>query len=215
MTQQLTQQLTLFFEHCFTMPVLPSTLLVLLIVAYGVLVILGALDFELFDFDLDFDADADVGAFSSIGFVTLKFLNVGDLPVMIWLCIYGLVWWVLSLILWMVFDQNSVDPRTTLLLGRNIVVSMLLTKFLTQPLANIFAKPSRHLPEDLIDRECEISTFRATEDFGQAKCQTEAAPLILDVKVREGELSKGQRALIIDYDSESRIYYVVAASEPP
>lgn len=211
----MTQQLTLFFHHCFTMPVLPSTLLVILIVIYGAMVILGALDFDLFDLDLDFDADADVGAFSSIGFVTLKFLNFGELPIMIWLCIYGLVWWILSLVLWMVFDQNSVDPRTTLLLGRNIVVSTLLTKFLTQPLAKIFAKPTLHHPEDLIDQECEISTFRATKDFGQARYQTEAAPLILDVKVREGELSKGQRALIIDYDSESRIYYVVAAPDPP
>lgn len=211
----ITQQLTEYLDTCFTMPVLPSTLLMLLIIGYGVLVILGALDFELLDFDVDIDADVDLNAVSSAGFVTLKFLNIGEVPIMIWLCIYGLAWWGISQLLWYMYDQTSVDPNTTVLLVRNVAASVMLTKFLTNPLAKVFAKPARFGPEDLLDQECEISTFEATTEFGQAKYQTDAAPLILDVKMREGLLAKGARALIVDYDPESKIYYLVAVSDPP
>ena len=86
----ITQQVSAYLEQCFTMPVLPSTILVALLVGYGVLVILGALDFDLLDFDVDIDAEADVNAFSSAGFVALKFLNIGEVPVMIWLSILSI-----------------------------------------------------------------------------------------------------------------------------
>jgi len=197
------------------MPVLPSTLLMLLIVCYGLLVVLGALDFDLLDFDVDVDIDADMSPVSSAGFVALKFLNIGEVPIMVWLCIYGLVWWGLSQALWLLMDQTSVDPNTTLLLVRNVAASVVLTKFLTNPLAHVFAKPARVRPEDLVGRECEISTFQATAEFGQAKCETDASPLLLNVRMSEGELSKGQQALIVDYDSDSDIHYLVAAADPP
>jgi len=197
------------------MPVLPSTLLMALIVAYGALVVVGALDFDLLDFDVDIDAEADVSAVFSAGFVALKFLNIGEVPLMVWLCIYGLVWWGISQALWLFWDQTSLDPNTTLLVVRNVAVSVMLTKFFTDPLAKVFAKPARSHPTDLVGRQCEITTYQATEEFGQAKCQTEASPLLLDVKMSEGELSKGEHAVIVDYDPQSKIYYVVAASDPP
>jgi len=211
----ITQHLLEYLDVCFTMPVLPSTLLMLLIIGYGVLVLLGALDFDLIDVDFDIDADADLNAVSSAGFVALKFLNIGEVPIMIWLCISGLAWWGFSQLLWFTFDHASVDPNTTIQLVRNIAASVMLSKLLTNPLAKIFAKPIKLSPEDLLDQECEIFTFEATTEFGQAKFQTEAAPLILDVKMREGLLAKGARALIVDYDPESKIYYLVGVSDPP
>lgn len=211
----ITQQVAAYLEQCFTMPVLPATLFLLLIVAYGLLVLLGALDFDLIDFDIDVDADADLDAVTSAGFVALKFLNIGEVPMMIWLCVYSLVWWGVSQGLWLMMDRTSVDPNTTLLLVRNVAAALIVTKFATNPLANVFAKPVKFRPEDLVGRECEITTFEATTDFGQAKCQTEAAPLILDVKMSEGVLPKGATAEIIDYDPDSKIHYLVAISDPP
>jgi hypothetical protein len=211
----ITEQVAAYLQQCITMPVLPATLLMLLIVCYGLLVILGAVDFDLIDFDVDIDADADLGTVSSAGFVTLKFLNIGEVPVMIWLCIYGLLWWVISQLLWLFWDKTSIDPNTTLLLVRNVAASLMLTKLLTNPLAKVFAKPARFRPDDLVGRECEISTYEATTEFGQAKCLTNAAPLILDVRMEAGTLSKGEFARITDYDPQSKIHYLVAASDPP
>lgn len=211
----ITQQVAAYLEQCFTMPVLPASIFLLLIVAYGSLVLLGALDFDLIDVDIDIDADADLDAVTSAGFVTLKFLNLADVPIMVWLCLYGLSWWGFSQLVWLTWDQNSVDPNTTLLLVRNIAASAIITKILTNPLAKLFAKPHVFRPEELIGRDCEITTYEVTEDFGQAKYSTEAAPLLLDVKMTEGKLLKGEVARIVDYDPETKTHYLEALSDPP
>ena len=213
----ITQQVAAYLEQCFTMPVLPATVLMLLILAYGCLVMLGAMDVELFDLDLDIDLDADldVGSISNLGLMTLKFLNLADVPVMIWVSLFGLVWWVLSQLLWMTWDLSSIDPNTNLFVVRNAAASVFLTKFLTNPLAKGFAKPKTYRADKLVGLECEITTHEATADFGQAKFHTNAAPLILDVRATEGDLSKGNLAKIVDYDPGKRIHYVVAVSDPP
>ena len=92
---------------------------------------------------------------------------------------------------------------------------MIFTKFLTNPLARIFAKPPNLRPQDLIGRECEITTHTVTSEFGQARFQTEAAPLLLDIRTTEGELSKGESAVIVDYDPEVKVHYVEAVTTPP
>lgn len=211
----LVEQLTTYLEQCFTMPILPATVLMLLILGYSCLVLLGALDFELFDVDFDVDADADLDAISSAGFVTLKFLNLADVPIMVWLSIYGIAWWLLSAVLWFWWDDHSIDPSTGLLVIRNIAGSVLLTKFITNPLATVFAKPPNQHPQDLIGKECEISTHTVTTDFGQARYKTNAAPLLLDVRTTEGELSKGENAVIVDYDPDVKVHYVEAVAAPP
>lgn len=211
------EQFTNYFELCFTMPVLPATLLMLVILGYVSLVLLGALDFELFDLDIDvdLDLDADVGALSNIGMLTLKFLNLADVPIMIWLSLFGLAWWGLSQLLWMIWDVSSLDPNMRLLVFRNVAVAVFATKFMTNPLAKGFAKPKQFKPEQLLGQKCEITTYEATEEFGQAKFQSEAAPILLDVRTNQGSISKGSQALIVDYDPESKIHYLDAISDPP
>lgn len=213
--EMLVEQLTTYFEQCFTMPILPATVLMLLILGYSCLVLLGALDFELFDVDFDVDADADLDAISSAGFVTLKFLNLADVPIMVWLSIYGIVWWALSTMLWFWWDAHSLDPSTGLLAVRNVAGSVLLTKLMTNPLAKVFAKPPNQRPQDLIGKECEISTHTANTDFGQARFKTNAAPLLLDVRATDREMAKGEIALIVDYDPEAKVHYVEATADPP
>ena len=91
---------------------------------------------------------------------------------------------------------------------RNVAISVVLTKFLTQPLVKIFEKPEQFEPEDMIGRECVISTYEATTEFGQAKFKTDAAPLLLNVKTEDGRMAKGDRAVIVDYDDNTKVYFV-------
>ena len=59
-----------FIEGCFSWPSLPATVLLLLVCGYWCLVILGALDMDILDFDLDIDLDADVDAsILQVGFI--------------------------------------------------------------------------------------------------------------------------------------------------
>ena len=69
--------------------------------------------------------------------------------------------------------------------------------------------------ETLVDEVCEIQTGEANVEFGRAKYKTDGAPLLLNVRTRGETLVKGERAKIVDYDPEKRIYIVesVEASE--
>jgi hypothetical protein len=60
------------------------------------MVILGALDLDVLDLDLDVDTGQDLGWFPSVGLVALRFLNVGPIPLMIWLSIFALSLWIIS-----------------------------------------------------------------------------------------------------------------------
>ena len=63
-------------DNLFAAPTLPGTILVGVCAAYWLLMILGAVDLDLLDFDLDFDgADVDHGA-GGLGMAALKFLIV-------------------------------------------------------------------------------------------------------------------------------------------
>lgn len=203
-----------FMGQCFAGPVVPATLLVLAVLAYAALTLVGVLDLDVLDFDLDAQGTGGVG---SLGFLTLKFLNVGQAPVMVWLCVFAVCWWAASLALWIAWDARhapiSAGASIPLAL-RNLAIGLVAAKYATAPLGRFFVKSAQRTPRDLIGRICTITTITATADYGQASCPTEAAPLLMNVKTLGETLSKGDRALIVDYDAERRIYYV-QGDQPP
>jgi hypothetical protein len=60
----------------------------------------------------------------------------------------------------------------------------------------------------MIGRSCVITSLEATPEFGQAQCQAEGAPLMLNVRAVEGVIPKGSQAEIVDYSAEQRVYFV-------
>jgi hypothetical protein len=50
-----------------------------------------------------------------------------------------------------------------------------------------------------------------TQAFGQAQVATEAAPLILNVRVKQTPLAKGEPAVIVDFDPEKNVYFIEKA----
>jgi hypothetical protein len=197
-----------YLDQCFAGPVLPSTVLVILVVIYGVLVLLGALDFDLLD--LDFDASVDTDP-TSAGFMAIKFLNLGDVPLMIWLCTFCLCWWMTSMVFWVGWDQAGYvasGPAAARLIVRNLGVGLLVTKFATDPLTRVFAKQVPVTPRDMIGQICAITTYEATPEFGQASLKAAAAPVLLNVKTTGATLHKGDRARLVAYDPDARIYLV-------
>jgi hypothetical protein len=200
-----------FIENCFNGPTMPATVLVLICCAYWLFVILGALDVELFDFDLDFDVDTEMHSLSSIGLIGLKWLNLGEVPLMMWLSVFSFGAWVLSLI----FDQTAPPDDTwynVQAFARNAGISILFTKFATNPLRGFFSTKGPNPAADLLGKTCEITTSEVTESKGQAQYQTDAAPLLLNVRAAEGTLTKGELATIVDFDSAGHIYYVKKAN---
>ena len=202
-----------FFEVLFTGPVWPPSVLICLLLAYSVLILLGyfELDLGLSDFTGE-DVGSDWGdSGASLGALTTRWLNLDSIPIFIWFGTFGFCWWVLSLGLWIQIDQARYEPTlvsSLILAGRNLVIAILITKVVTYPLKRFFERGSAYRPEHLVGNTCEIETTEATEEFGRARYRTDGAPLLLNVRTRGESLKKGDTAQIIDFDPQSKIYFV-------
>lgn len=195
-------------QACFAWPTWPASVLLLLVGLYWLFVILGAVDFELLDFDFEMDVDAD-GSVLDLGFVPFRWLNLGSVPVMLWVSIFTLIAWMTSRLI------DSPEPHASFVFStdgqailRDFGIAAIATKFITNPLRGKFDPVEPNRAEDLIGNTCVITTSEVTESFGEAQFSTDGAPLKLIVRTAEGKLSKGDIAEIVDFTSEKNIYYV-------
>ena len=206
-----------FGEACFSWPTLPATLLLLCICVYWLLMLFGAVDLDFLDLDidLDMDADIDIGADPSIlqlGFVPLRFLNLGSVPTMLWGSVFAFCAWIISLV-W-----NSPLPHPDfrwtadlMAITRDFGVAAMLTKMMTQPLRGRFDPVEPNQVDKLMGRECIITTSVVNETFGEAELPTDGSPLKLKVRSRISGLSKGTVAIIVDHDAETNEFYIESA----
>ena len=203
-----------FLETCFGWPTLPASILLILVCIYWLFVIIGAVDIELFDFDFDLDADIDVDADASIlglGFAPFRFLNLGSVPVMLWMSIFALLFWTSARLI----DGSETYESIALIalaVVRNAGIAALVTKLVTQPLRGRFDPVEPNRAQDLIGNTCVITTGEATEKFGEAQYATDGAPLQLTVRTTEETLTKGEIAEIVDFEPEENIYFVRRAN---
>jgi Protein of unknown function (DUF1449) len=141
-----------------------------------------------------------------------KWLNLRSVPFLVWMGIFTLGWWAVSVVCWMALDEwligNPGPTLTALLIARNLAFALPLTKAITQPMVGWFADTGTLDSKSLIGAEAEISSMDATPESGQAKYKTGAAPLLLNVRTDGPHLIKGTRVWITHYDSNKRIYIV-------
>ncbi len=204
-----------FLHSCFSWPTWPATALLLCVCLYWVLIMVGAVGLDFLDIDLDLDLDADIDAGASIlqlGFLPLRFLNIGSVPTMLWVSVFALTFWLTSR-LW-----NSPLPHPnfnwsadSMAILRDAGVAMMLTKFITQPLRGRFDPVEPNRAEDLIGKTCVVTTSEVTDDFGEAELSTDGAPLRLKVRHSAGNLHKGDLAVIVDFETEGNLYFVEPA----
>lgn len=168
----------------------------------------GAMSLDLFDFDLDLDMDVDASMLQ-VGFVPLRWLNLGSVPTMLWASIFAFVAWVLSRLI------NSPEPHVTFdwvadsqALIRDFGLATFITKCATQPLRGRFDPVEPNKASDLIGQSCTVSTAEVTDSFGEAIYSTAASPLRLTVRIYEDKLAKGDEATIVGFDSQDHFYIV-------
>lgn len=205
-------------ESLIAGPVLPATILLSILLLWSVLTIaLGV--------GIDLDSHAH-GFFSSVGHITwdgigsvtmfpMRWLNMRDIPLILWLSIFSLVWWTVSIGLYLAVDETLFGESgwiiSSLLVARNLVIALPMTKICTQPMRGWFST-TKFESKSLIGEEAEISSYEATSDNGQVKFKTDAAPLLLNVRTDGPHLPKGTRVWITHYDPKTRIYIVSATT---
>lgn len=198
-------------------PVIPASVLLGFLIVYSIVSMFGLIDLDMDapELDFDFDTDFDLGAIGGLGAITLRWLNLAQIPIVIWGGLFTLLWWVVSAILWVTLDATDYEANwltAGLLSARSAVFAVLLTKLTTEPMKKWFVT-SRYNAATLIGQHCEISTGKADTEFGQARFRTDAAPLLLNVRTDGVTLHKGESAKIIDFDQERRIYTVTAIDD--
>jgi hypothetical protein len=197
--------MTELIHVCTSWPTLAVTTLLGLVVLYWLCVILGALDFDLFDFDVDLDGHPD--SFLDWGMVGLKWFNLGEVPLMVWLSAFALPAWLASVSL----NRDLVDPTTPQIVAailRDVGIGLFAAKVLTWPIKGKLKTREPNPAAELIGRFCEITTSEATAEFGQARYDTDGAPLLLNVRSVGAPVPKGLKAQIVDYSAEQHVYYV-------
>jgi hypothetical protein len=205
---------------------LPFTVLLAVVMFYWLLVALGALDTDFgSDADGDFGAHAhldshdgqahghsDAGWFSG----AFHFINLGDVPLMVVLSVLALCLWTGSLIANYYFTDHQALLALAFLVP-NLIVSLVVTRYLTLPLRPVFRMLRRdeddHVP--VIGQPCRITTSTANEKFGQAQIETNGAPLLIDVRtIDDTALPRGATAVVVREDKERGIYFVVEVPQP-
>lgn len=193
-----------------------ATVFLAMMVAYWLMVILGAMDLDFLDFDLDTDVDADVdldlgGAPVGVFDGMLAFFYLGKIPIMILLSIFAMCLWVVSII-----ANGYLNPSGSLALGLpiaagNLVVSPLVCKVICTPLARLFMalKKDPNAPADVIGRICKVNTTQVSKKMGQAEVPTSGAPILLNV-VADGDhiFKKGDEAVVIGKDETKGVHII-------
>lgn len=196
-----------FIRICFEWPTLPASVLLGICLLYWLSVILGVMDFDLFDFDLDFDISTEGPSFLDFGFIGLKFLNLGEVPVMLWLSVFSLSMWTLSINFDSKIEINSFWDYLPLA-ARNIGISLVVTKVLTQPLKGLFKYNPPNEVETLLGKTCQVTSSSVTDRFGQAEMEAEGAPLKLHIRSEDETIQKGDLVRLSDFDTKQQVFYV-------
>ena len=191
--------------------IVPSVLLAVLMI-FGLISLLGLLDFHHIgpDWHIDFNHDAHVDGIPDL----LVSIGFGRMPFFIVISAIVFAWWVL-----LMTAQLYVVPLIPLpnwLTGVLVLIGSFLAAL---PIAAMIVKPLKPLfanrddgarPLDFIGRACKISTGSVDEKFGQAVVNVNAGSHhVVQVWARTpNALIRGSNALILQFDASSKRFEV-------
>jgi hypothetical protein len=181
------------------------SVLLLAVLSYWALVIVGAFDIEMFDFDGDPDTGGGAGGWwGSLGLV--------GVPATIDVSIAIPAAWVFVIT---VQQFIPVGGAVGLLLGTGAlvvgwVVGVLVARVAIRPLRPLFKVQSATRHGVLIGKVCEVTTMRVDASFGQARFQDGADDLMLQVRCETvNTLARGSRALLVSNAADTGAFTVI------
>ncbi|HAN99207.1 MAG TPA: hypothetical protein DCQ98_18050 [Planctomycetaceae bacterium] len=206
------------YELAFQGVMLPITVLLLLVVAYWLLVIVGAVGLDLFDIEiegpLDGDIDGGVGAGENSGGAmtsALRFFHLGEVPFMILLSIFAVCWWTATAIGATLFGDRFSGLWSLVWIGPSLLAGLLMTKGLLLPTSKFFSSldGSRDSQPQIVGRTCIVTSSEVTDTFGQAEVKIDGPPIIIDVRAEKGDLfRKGDFARVAEANPVTRTYLI-------
>lgn len=199
------------------------TMMLGLVVFYWLLVMVGAVDFDLDLFDFGDDATPELpdssvhlgGAWLTAG----KFLGFSQVPMVVWGSFLALFMWAISLVLNYQFNGEPGNREiftSLVLLIPNFIGSLILTKLATLPVAKLFAAMSDadNESEEVVGRIGTVVSTEVDAHYGQLEITGKGPPLLINVRLDEGSarLSKGDTAKVVSAAADQSFYYVKRAA---
>jgi len=206
------------YELAFQGIMLPITVLLILVAAYWVLVIVGLVGLDLFDFEfetqLDGDIDGGVSAGENSGGVmisALKFFHMGEVPFMILLSVFAICWWTATAIGASLFGETYSGIWSLVWIGPSFLIGLVMTKGFLLPTSRFFSAldGSRTSQPRIVGSTCVVTSSEVTDTFGQAEVKIEGPPIIIDVRSSKGDVfRKGDFARVSEANPVTRTYQI-------
>lgn len=205
--------MAVFLTNILSFPTVVFTAVLVFCLFYWLTVLLGVLDIDTFDLDVDAEG-VDLGAAAGL-FVRL---NLHQVPLPIILTVFSLVGWFLSyygvhFITRTMVDLPALLINTVILMG-SIILSLLMTGWLTKPLRPIFSATFEQHKKDIIGHIGIVRTSSVTAEFGEAEVNDGGAGLIVRVRAyTDANYSRGDRVALIEYCESDNVYHVISEKE--
>ncbi len=205
------------YNTLFSFPTGIMTILLAVVLLYWGLVILGALDIDVFDFDVDAPEGAEA---AGGGMGLFPVLGLTGVPVTVAISLLVLWAWLFTALGSEVLDSLVAEGivRTllaVLVLLLSVVVAVGASALSVRPLQRFFNSPEARRRASLVGQICTVSTLRVDEAFGQAEFEDGGAGLLVQVRAKQGNgLTKGSKALIVSRDERVSAYWVRPYEDP-
>jgi len=196
--------------------IIPTALLAFVLI-YWLVVLVGLIDLDFINLDfinleVETDVEPDAGSIETIAWLNsvLAFFNLGRVPFMLFLSFLVLPFWALALLAnyYLGTGNNFIG---FLLLLPAFIAALFISKVLTAPFIKLFAlfEKEHNSNAVVLGQVCTVILPATPTEMGQATVKTDGSPLLLNVKTTGStNLSKGETALVIDYDEKSKYYLI-------
>lgn len=152
--------------------------------------------------DHDLDVDGSGGLWSGLG--------LSKVPITISISAIFFVCWCISLLaMHYVPDMlgNASWVQYTML-PATLIVGLPLAGLLVRPLGGVFELKEGKSNRDYVGHTVTVSTGKVDEDFGQGTVEDGGTVLVIPIRCDKAGLSRNDKALIIDFDTERQAYVV-------
>ncbi|MEM7036806.1 MAG: hypothetical protein AAF570_07500, partial [Bacteroidota bacterium] len=158
---------------------------------------------------VDMDKSISGGKGPGVGMRLLNFLNLGDVPFMVFFSFFSLFFWAFSILGNYYMHDGHLAPILGLLVG-GMVLAALVTKVLTQPFKRFFRDMGKGDQSiDFRGKQCTIELSPEGNRIGQANVEIGDKTYALNVKSESGErIPRGQNCLIVGFNRQNDLYIV-------
>jgi len=195
---------------------LPLTIGLIIFCIYWVVSSIGIFDFDA-DVEVEIDADAEVDLNGGFFGTIMNFVNAADVPVMLVLTVLNVCTWVISMISNEFWNPDHSIAIAAGLFIANFIISVILVKYLTKPLAPLFnaIKNDVEAAEPLIGQSGIVKSRVLDHNYGQVRVKRHnTSPALLNCRLSDTDqpLLRGDEVLIVSFDKDSKKYVVKSLS---